>query len=67
MPPNGSNDTVTYDALTRPVAVISSAGANPATVGYNQATLAWDTLGRLTTQSLGPTSSAIEFWPRSAG
>ena len=55
MPPDGSNDTVTYDALNRPVAVISSAGANPATVGYNQATLAWDTLGRLTTQSLGPT------------
>ena len=46
---------MTYDALNRPVAVISSAGANPATVGYNQATLAWDTLGRLSTQSLGPT------------
>ncbi len=55
MPPDGSNDTLTYDALNRPVAVISSAGANPATVGYNQATLAWDTLGRLSTQSLGPT------------
>lgn len=53
MPPDGGNDTIAYDALNRPVSVVSSAMTDFSLVGYSQSVLTWDPLGRLDTQAFG--------------
>lgn len=47
-----NNGTIRYDALNRPISVISSAANTASAVGYRQSALTWDTLGRLSTQSI---------------